>query len=54
MNWHRTVISIQSLFPEHLASSKKVLESIADTPVKGYRMARMMPVDEKGDTKSRL
>jgi hypothetical protein len=33
--------------PEHLASSKKVLESIADTPVKGYRMARMMPVDEK-------
>lgn len=33
--------------PEHLASSKKVLEHIADTPVKGYRMARMMPVDEK-------
>jgi peptidoglycan/xylan/chitin deacetylase (PgdA/CDA1 family) len=33
--------------PEHLASSKKVLESIADMPVKGYRMARMMPVDEK-------
>lgn len=33
--------------PEHLASSKRVLESIADVPVKGYRMARMMPVDEK-------
>jgi peptidoglycan/xylan/chitin deacetylase (PgdA/CDA1 family) len=33
--------------PEHLASSKRVLESIADTSVKGYRMARMMPVDEK-------
>lgn len=33
--------------PEHLASSKRVLEELADTPVKGYRMARMMPVDEK-------
>jgi peptidoglycan/xylan/chitin deacetylase (PgdA/CDA1 family) len=33
--------------PEHLASSKKVLEELTDMPVKGYRMARMMPVDEK-------
>jgi peptidoglycan/xylan/chitin deacetylase (PgdA/CDA1 family) len=33
--------------PEHLASSKKLLEDLADTPIKGYRMARMMPVDEK-------
>lgn len=33
--------------PEHLASSKKVLETIGDTPIKGYRMARMMPVDEQ-------
>ncbi|QKJ29962.1 polysaccharide deacetylase family protein [Mucilaginibacter mali] len=33
--------------PEHLASSKRVLEEIADLPVKGYRMARMMPVDER-------
>jgi len=33
--------------PEHLTSSKKALEEISDTPVKGYRMARMMPVDEK-------
>jgi len=32
--------------PEHLASSKNVLETISDSPVKGYRMARMMPVDE--------
>jgi peptidoglycan/xylan/chitin deacetylase (PgdA/CDA1 family) len=33
--------------PEHLATSKRILEQLTDTPVKGYRMARMMPVDEK-------
>ena len=33
--------------PEHLLSSKNLLENISDSPVKGYRMARMMPVDEK-------
>ncbi|GAB3925739.1 polysaccharide deacetylase family protein [Mucilaginibacter myungsuensis] len=33
--------------PAHLASSKKVLEELFDTPVSGYRMARMMPVDER-------
>lgn len=32
---------------EHLASSKKTLENISGTQVTGYRMARMMPVDEK-------
>lgn len=32
---------------EHLASSKKALEEISGTEVTGYRMARMMPVDEK-------
>src|SRR4051794_13162133 len=26
--------------PEHLALSKQLLEELADTPVKGYRMAR--------------
>jgi peptidoglycan/xylan/chitin deacetylase (PgdA/CDA1 family) len=31
---------------EHLAQSKAKLEEIADTPVTGFRMARMMPVDE--------
>lgn len=33
--------------PEHLLSSKMVLEEITGQPVKGYRMARMMPVDEE-------
>lgn len=33
--------------PAHLASSKKVLEEISNLPITGYRMARMMPVDEK-------
>ncbi|RFZ84448.1 DUF3473 domain-containing protein [Mucilaginibacter terrenus] len=31
--------------PADLYSSKKVLEEISETTVKGYRMARMMPVD---------
>jgi peptidoglycan/xylan/chitin deacetylase (PgdA/CDA1 family) len=33
--------------PEHLEQSKTTLEKISGTPVTGYRMARMMPVDEK-------
>ncbi|OOQ62236.1 polysaccharide deacetylase family protein [Mucilaginibacter pedocola] len=33
--------------PEHLLSSKLALEAITGQPVTGYRMARMMPVDEK-------
>jgi hypothetical protein len=32
--------------PEHLAQSRQALESITGHPVLGYRMARMMPVDE--------
>jgi peptidoglycan/xylan/chitin deacetylase (PgdA/CDA1 family) len=32
--------------PAHLLSSKLALEAITHTPVTGYRMARMMPVDE--------
>jgi peptidoglycan/xylan/chitin deacetylase (PgdA/CDA1 family) len=32
--------------PAHLLSSKLVLEGITGQPVTGYRMARMMPVDE--------
>jgi len=32
--------------PEHLAQSKIFLEEISDTKVTGFRMARMMPVDE--------
>jgi len=32
--------------PEHLKSSRLELERISGIPVKGYRMARMMPVDE--------
>lgn len=32
--------------PEHLAQSKIALEKITGNPVLGYRMARMMPVDE--------
>jgi peptidoglycan/xylan/chitin deacetylase (PgdA/CDA1 family) len=31
---------------EHLAQSKAKLEEISGTPVTGFRMARMMPVDE--------
>lgn len=31
----------------HLAASKKILEEISGSSVLGYRMARMMPVDEK-------
>jgi hypothetical protein len=33
--------------PEHLLSSRKVLEEITGEEVAGFRMARMMPVDEK-------
>ena len=33
--------------PEHLAQSKTKLEEISGTKVTGFRMARMMPVDEK-------
>ncbi len=33
--------------PEHLLSSKKVLEELTGIEVAGFRMARMMPVDEK-------
>jgi peptidoglycan/xylan/chitin deacetylase (PgdA/CDA1 family) len=32
---------------EHLAQSKEKLEEISGTKISGYRMARMMPVDEK-------
>ncbi|MCJ8209645.1 polysaccharide deacetylase family protein [Mucilaginibacter sp. RS28] len=32
--------------PEHLLQSRLKLEEITGKPVKGYRMARMMPVDE--------
>jgi peptidoglycan/xylan/chitin deacetylase (PgdA/CDA1 family) len=32
--------------PEHLKQSKQVLEDISGTEVSGFRMARMMPVDE--------
>lgn len=32
---------------EHLVESKIKLEEISGTPVTGFRMARMMPVDEK-------
>jgi peptidoglycan/xylan/chitin deacetylase (PgdA/CDA1 family) len=32
--------------PEHLKQSKDVLEQLSGQTVKGYRMARMMPVDE--------
>lgn len=33
--------------PEHLKQSKEILEQIGNTSVKGYRMARMMPVPEE-------
>jgi peptidoglycan/xylan/chitin deacetylase (PgdA/CDA1 family) len=33
--------------PEHLKQSKDVLEQLSGQTVKGYRMARMMPVDEQ-------
>ncbi|RKR83254.1 uncharacterized protein DUF3473 [Mucilaginibacter gracilis] len=33
--------------PEHLKQSKDALEKISGQTVKGYRMARMMPVDEQ-------
>ena len=33
--------------PEHLRQSKDALEQLTGLPVKGYRMARMMPVDER-------
>jgi peptidoglycan/xylan/chitin deacetylase (PgdA/CDA1 family) len=33
--------------PQHLEQSKILLEKIACIPVTGYRMARMMPVDEE-------
>jgi peptidoglycan/xylan/chitin deacetylase (PgdA/CDA1 family) len=33
--------------PEHLKQSKDVLEQISGQTVTGYRMARMMPVDEQ-------
>jgi Polysaccharide deacetylase len=32
---------------EHLAQSKQQLEILSSQPVRGYRMARMMPVNEK-------
>jgi peptidoglycan/xylan/chitin deacetylase (PgdA/CDA1 family) len=32
---------------QHLEQSKTVLEKLSGTPVNGYRMARMMPVDER-------
>lgn len=32
---------------EHLRQSKEALEKLTNQPVLGYRMARMMPVDEK-------
>jgi peptidoglycan/xylan/chitin deacetylase (PgdA/CDA1 family) len=34
-----------SFLPEHLKTSKDVLETITGKPVLGFRMARMMPVD---------
>ncbi len=33
--------------PEHLLMSKQELERLSGQVIKGYRMARMMPVDEK-------
>lgn len=33
--------------PEHLKQSKDILEQIGNTTVRGYRMARMMPVPEE-------
>lgn len=33
--------------PEHLKQSKEILEQIGNTTVRGYRMARMMPVPEE-------
>jgi peptidoglycan/xylan/chitin deacetylase (PgdA/CDA1 family) len=33
--------------PEHLKQSRLVLEEISGTTVSGFRMARMMPVDER-------
>lgn len=33
--------------PEHLKQSKDALEQLSGQTIKGYRMARMMPVDEK-------
>jgi len=33
--------------PEHLRQSKDILEQLSGQTVKGYRMARMMPVDEQ-------
>jgi peptidoglycan/xylan/chitin deacetylase (PgdA/CDA1 family) len=33
--------------PEHLAQSKAKLEELSGTAVTGFRMARMMPVDER-------
>jgi len=38
--------------PEHLLQSKKTLEEISNTPVTGFRMARMMPVDEQEISKA--
>ncbi|MDR1405965.1 MAG: polysaccharide deacetylase family protein [Prevotellaceae bacterium] len=31
--------------PEHLKTSKEILETVTGQPVRGFRMARMMPVD---------
>ncbi|WP_158828439.1 polysaccharide deacetylase family protein [Mucilaginibacter lacusdianchii] len=33
--------------PEHLLQSKQKLEELTGVEIRGYRMARMMPVDEK-------
>ncbi|MFA6944681.1 MAG: polysaccharide deacetylase family protein [Pedobacter sp.] len=38
--------------PAHLASSRKALEEISGQKIKGYRMARMKPVDENEITKA--
>ncbi|ADY53348.1 polysaccharide deacetylase [Pseudopedobacter saltans DSM 12145] len=37
---------------EHLALSKKCLEELSGVPVRGFRMARMQPVDEREVTKA--
>lgn len=36
-----------NFMPEHLLTSKQELERLSGQEIKGYRMARMMPVDEK-------
>ncbi|MCD0489310.1 polysaccharide deacetylase family protein [Pedobacter sp. MC2016-14] len=36
-----------NFIPEHLLTSRQELERLSGREIKGYRMARMMPVDEK-------